>query len=722
MLDITMPNSVGTALDEVVGKLLKLKKWDKLNETQQISIDQGLLGTNSNFVLIAPTSSGKTGVAQLAMLQALEKRQRIIYLVPMKPLINEKTKDFKDLFDNIAGIDSSPTEWDKADIVITTFETFYKTALTQTSHAQGFGLAIVDEFHLLYDPMRGFNLEKVITIIKELGIRIICLSATFEDNKEIGAWLNAKVVVIPETTRKVQLKHGIIDMSGVAMSRQNKELCVQLLQMRKEPYLVFCTTKESTSARAREMCTLLNKAVFNEGEIRTEVTKTLARKRLTNGEEELLKCLTKGVGFHHSGLDQRLRNLVETMFANKGINYLFATTGLAYGVNFPAKTVVVADTSFYDSSMPGRRMAIPVYMYVQMAGRAGRPGFGDEGYAFVVKKRGESDVAKYQNNTIERAISVIGRDDYFRKAILELIYSDRCKDEQILSFFQNTFFSFQSERQKVQFVPFSLFEILKGHVRYLYDNGFVTHVGAAGYKLTGLGEVTIGFLFSTFANYALEPFLEINKMLSADGSVRMDHSIIYRMSQLFNGACLGKIHRERSEKVTSYYERIGVPASDLGNPEYSAYAVCNGWMENLELADIESDCKVSASQCPQVAIELYKLLGVYEKLALKRGIAIPPEFKDFRDRVRFGVTEEELPLARLRGIGRATTRKIKAYCENALRKPPWSLKGSILEIFLQIYRKEGETRFIETLQFVKGVGKGKKLDKILGLIRSKANV
>ncbi len=421
-------------INETITKLLELKGWKGLNLTQTMAIEEGFLESENNFVVIAPTASGKTGVAQLAMLQALKAGERIVYLVPMTPLISEKEKDFEVLSAKIAGAKSSPTDWNGSDIVITTFESFYKTALVSRHKAEDFGLAIVDEFHVLYDPMRGFNLEKVITILKELGTRIICLSATFEDKSEIGEWLHAKVVVVPEEARKVKITHEPMDLSNTSQAMQNKELCKKLLEMAREPYLIFCTTKESTKSRAQTMCSLLAKNVFKEEDLNLAFSKAIPRDKLTSLEEELRGCLLKGVGFHHSGLDKRLKNLVEELFVERKIHYVFATTGLAYGVNLPAKSVIVADTSFYDPSVPGKRRDIPIYMYIQMAGRAGRPDFEKEGYAFIVKKKKRDDVNKYLDGKIETAISHIARDDYFRKTILELIYSGRPRDKDIVEF------------------------------------------------------------------------------------------------------------------------------------------------------------------------------------------------------------------------------------------------------------------------------------------------
>jgi len=80
--------------DELVKEWLQLKGWKKLYITQKLAIDEGLLESEDNFVIIAPTASGKTGVAELAMLKALHSGQHIVYLVPLKALISEKEKNF----------------------------------------------------------------------------------------------------------------------------------------------------------------------------------------------------------------------------------------------------------------------------------------------------------------------------------------------------------------------------------------------------------------------------------------------------------------------------------------------------------------------------------------------------------------------------------------------------------------------------------------------------
>jgi len=709
--------------EDIVKELLTLKGWEKLNITEQKAFDEGLLDSNRNFVVVAPTASGKTGVAELAMLQTLKAGGRIAYLVPMKPLISDKERELLYLKQNrIAGIDAMPRDWDAANIVITTFELFYRTALTARHHVEGFKLVVSDELHVLYDPLRGFNLEKVITILKELNLRIICLSATFEDKNEIGEWLDAKVIEIPKELRVVPLKHDFIDLSKVSPTQQNRAFCEFLLEKAQHPYIVFCTTRDYTKSQALEMCQLIQKSSVNINDIAKAFERELGRQQFTDLEETLCNCLCKKVAFHHSGLDPRLRTLVENLFLNGEIDYLFATTGLAYGINFPAKTVVLSDVTFYDPNTRSR-VSVPVYMYIQMAGRAGRPQFGTEGYAYIAAKRIEeltSKIPQYLDGKIEKAYSHIARDEFFRKAILELIYSGRCTDAQILGFFEKTFYNFQSRKVMGAFMPFDLFGIIGRHVKYLCDAGFITYLGAPGYKLTDLGQVTLRFLFSTFAPYELTPFLELNKYLDDEGRVTFDFDLIYTLSCLFEGARLTKIPRETSQQIEDYYETRGV--THCGHAEYSAYAVFFGWIKNMEEYQIEREFKVYASQLPQITEELDKLLLVYELLARAKNFVIPPEFKILRDRVRKGVRTEEVPFVKLKGIGRITARNLYEYCKNVLSKAPHRYSGTPLDILKTLYKDTGEDNFIRVhVKFIPGIGE-EKAKRILELVKKSLGI
>ncbi len=203
-----------TERKRIVDRLLRFKGWPKLNKVQKKALDEGILELEDNFVIIAPTASGKTGIAELAMLQKLENKGKIIYTVPTNALINAKLEEFeylKKLYNVKKGVGTSG-QWKNADLVITTFESLYRACLRSKHFLNDFRLVVVDEFHILYSAFRGYTLEKALTILKESNIRIFCLSATFEDRREIGEWLNAKVVYIHRSLRPIPIIHDVIDL------------------------------------------------------------------------------------------------------------------------------------------------------------------------------------------------------------------------------------------------------------------------------------------------------------------------------------------------------------------------------------------------------------------------------------------------------------------------------------------------------------------------------
>lgn len=311
---------------------------------------------------------------------------------------------------------------------------------------------------------------------------------------------------------------------------------------------------------------------------------------------------------------------------------------------------------------------------------------------------------------IEKAISHIGHDEYFRKAILELIYSGRSTDKEILQFFKSTFYNFQSKKVENPFVPFDLFNIIKAHITYLYKSGLIIPLGAPGYRLTDFGNVVVGFLFWTFSIYELEPFVELKKLLDREKEVSSGFEVLYTLSRLFWGARLTKVPRKTSLKVEEFFENRGI--SEASHAEYSAYAIFFGWMENMDEVEIEKEFQVYASQLPQVANELYKLLDVYESLGRKMNYRTHAKFKDFKERVRRGVTEEELPFVKLKQIGRETTRELNKYSKAVLRRPPRKYQGTLLEVLKQLHREVGDDKFLDIhIKYVENVGpvKGKRI-------------
>lgn len=704
---------MGIENQTIVEELMKIKDIKTLWPAQKVALEAGLLTSNKNFVVIAPTASGKTLTAEFVAWQTLKKGGKVIYLVPSTALINDKEAEFSYLQSNYK---VSRKDWLNSDLTITTFEFFYRVALLNRKSVENFNLAVIDEFHVLYDQTRGFNLEKALTMLKELKIRIICLSATFEDKEEISGWLDANLVVVPESERKVPLDKGSIDLTKFAPREKMKTFYSFLAGAQdKHPMIVFCSTKDHTRSRALTLCDLMQ-AVGDPSKLRSQIEAIVSRTTLTSLEEDLYSCLCKGVAFHHSGLDEKLRKMVEDKFKNKEIKVLFATTGLAFGINFPARTVILADLTLYQEKA---QEDVKTYLFLQMAGRAGRPKFDEKGFAYVVTKD-SADVSrskKLLEGTLEKGFSHIMLDDLFKKAILELIFARRNREDQIISFFENTFYNFQSTRSK-GLVEFDLKAKLGKSLKEMINEGFVEFMGAQGYRLTDLGHVTAQFLLGTFKAYALDAFLALNDYLDRNGGAKIDFDLILELSRKFEGARTFKISRERSEEIEDFYINRGIEKPF--HAEYSAYAVFKGWMENMPKHEIEGDFKVYASALDSVADELSKILEAYKELATKKRKRIDPKFDMLKDRISHGVREEEIPFAKLKGLGRDSVRELSTWCNEVLRGPLHNYQGDIISVLIRLYQDKGRDDNVLLTTLANGpkmIGP-KKAQKIVNLVKS----
>jgi replicative superfamily II helicase len=391
----------------------------------------------------------------------------------------------------------------------------------------------------------------LLTIPKEATVRVFCISATFEDRQEAREWLNAKTVEISEQLREVPIKYY-----GIDLRKKGSSIASSIIKAQNEPYLIFCATKPHAKERAEEICKLLTAKKNDKEKLVQEIGEVIGRKELSELEASLCNCLEFGVGFHHSDLNSDLREYVAKLFISRKIDYLFCTTGLAYGINFPARAVVVADLSLYDFE-DKRSKPLPTHMFLQMAGRAGRPQFGNEGFCYVAVKKDEglAQIREYTSGHLARANSHISRDDFFLKAILELIYSKRDTEAEIIDFFQNSFFNFQASREKNLMVPFNLQERLTVRMNDLCNAGFVEQIGLR-YMLTPFGEVTLEYLFSGFSSPELAAFIRLNKYIEAHKSLQFDFDFIYFLSRNFPDCRISKQPREKVEGARDFFSRV----------------------------------------------------------------------------------------------------------------------------------------------------------------------
>jgi replicative superfamily II helicase len=693
---------------ELVNELLSLKGHKELRDPQQLAVDNGLLDATQNFIIISPTSSGKTFTAELAIYQTLKNGGKALYLVPSPTLVKEKVDDFQYLAKKGYTVCSPKDEnsWSQADILVLTFESFFINILMSPVKVQRFSLAIIDEFHILYDQLRGFNLEKSIILLSEFNLRIICLSATFEDKKEISDWLKAKLVIVPEKYRKVELNEKIIDTSDISKTERNKKIYSALIKSENAPFLIFCNTKPFTISRAKEMMDFIKKYApqvkpnedsYSVKNIRDEMSKNIGDRELTDNELHLCECLSYQIGFHNALLDDEVGNYVTNRLLNDKIKWLFTTTTLAYGFNSPTKSVVVFDNTFYDPYI-NRSVPIPVYVYIQMIGRAGRPQYFEKGentaYAYVVadsegdKRRIEND---YFGRKLEKAESKMGFNDYAQKAILQLILAQRNQGEQIVSFFNKSLNTYQATKNPLG--TYNSMKVIQNHVQWLIENDFIEDIGGGGYRLKPLGKVTVDFISYNNKPYPLISFKLLNEYISKN-ELKPEFKTINTLCKLLNIETSTK-SRSKSDEVLEFFATHGIESP--GKSELAAYSIWSGWIENKTPREIEAQCNIYADAIKKVAVEIADGMNLMKKMYENSGKNVPNSFEKLMVSVKYGVRDKEASIVRHRGYARGLAKDLY----NTARRISGEQKGSympdldiphndILDFYIELYKNEGK--------------------------------
>lgn len=357
-----------------------------------------LLTSDDDVVVAAPTASGKTVLAELAMVRELSKpkRGKILYLAPLRALTNEKEREWDALFRPM-GFDVyvvsgerelEPSKARSAHIIISTPEKWDSSSRKHnTTHkfVNEVSVVIIDEVHLLDSDDRGGVLEALVTRMKRIKddqVRFVALSATMPNVSEIAQWIGAseeRTFAFDDSYRPVPLKADVFGYNPGKNKFVDKYIrlykAVQLI----EPHvpngqaLIFVATRADTTQAASKLVEIFEtkKTVLATAESEQIALRTKSK--------SLADALRKGIGFHHAGLVKQDRDLVEGAFKAGHIKILVSTSTLAWGVNLPARVVVIRDIAneVIDEEMSSLDL-------LQMIGRAGRPQYDERGFGWII--------------------------------------------------------------------------------------------------------------------------------------------------------------------------------------------------------------------------------------------------------------------------------------------------------------------------------------------------
>merc|ERR1719233_1067363 len=425
------------ALDPVPITALKFRDFEELFPYKYFNPIQSQVfwlayHTDQNILMGAPTGSGKTVCAELAVFRSLKKEEqrKIVYIAPLKALARERrigwTKKFGSLklrrrtgekfsFKGCSIVemtgDRAPDRRaiEGADILITTPEKWDGVSRywNSRSYVRKVGLIIIDEIHLL-GADRGPILEVIISRLRfveartDEKVRVVGLSTALANAEDLGDWLGIErkgIFNFPPSQRPIPCTVHIEGFSG-------KHYCPRMAKMNKPSYqaiqrhaketntLIFVSSRRQTRLTALDLITLSTQKTstvrpfVNMDGVQLE---WIVKKKVK--DRNLAHTLVFGIGLHHAGLHPSDKQLVEDLFTERKIRVLIATSTLAWGVNLPAHLVVVKGTEFYDPKLH-RYVPFPITDLLQMIGRAGRPGFDTHAVAYVMVEESRKDFYK----------------------------------------------------------------------------------------------------------------------------------------------------------------------------------------------------------------------------------------------------------------------------------------------------------------------------------------
>ncbi|EFJ32423.1 hypothetical protein SELMODRAFT_144158 [Selaginella moellendorffii] len=357
-----------------------------------------LYNTDDNVLVAAPTGSGKTICGEFAVLRMLQKNAdtgggKCVYIAPKEALAKERFEDwekkFADLKVQVVQLTGETAMdlklLDRGQVIISTPERWdvLSRRWKQRKQIGQVNLFLVDELHLIGGeggPVLEVIVSRMRYISKQAGdkIRIVALSASLANAKDLGDWIGASshgLFNFSPAVRPVPLEIHIqgVDITNfeARVQAMTKPTFTAILQHAKggKPALVFVPTRKHARSTASDLV-LYALAGGNSFLQCTEKDLEPLLERIR--DPELKETLQGGVGYLHEGLSPTEQEIVGELFSAGAIQVCVASSSMCWGMTLTAHLLVVMGTQYYD----GRENAhtdYPITDLLQMMGRASRP-------------------------------------------------------------------------------------------------------------------------------------------------------------------------------------------------------------------------------------------------------------------------------------------------------------------------------------------------------------
>jgi len=675
---------VDLPIPEAVKELTIKSGIVELYPPQEEAVKAGAL-EGKNLVLATPTASGKTLVAEFCALKhILEKNGKAVYLTPLRALANEKFDEFRKYTTlakkdgrrirvgiSTGDFDSTDPWLERYDIIITTNEKADSLLRHRAKWMDEISLVVADEVHLLNEAERGPTLEVVLARLMQVNpdIQILALSATINNVDEIAGWLKAQHVTTE--WRPVALKEGVLlheeiqyrDGDARKIEKKSRDPTINLALNTVKTggqALIFASTRKNAVTLAKKVAGEVVGALSKPARrsLEHEANRILAAGERTSLGETLAELVKCGTAFHHAGLGGGHRKIIEDSFREGKIKVLTATPTLAFGVNLPARTVVIQDYRRYEAGYG--YYPISVLEYKQMAGRAGRPKYDKTGEAILIAKT--SDEADYLVQSYilarpERIWSRLAVERIMRSHVLATIAADFAHTENgIYEFFGKTFYAYQYDIDAIK-------SIVAKILKYLYDEEMIEVFGE-NINATKLGK-RVSELYIDPVSAVI-----IRDALKGKPEFLTDVSLLHMIAHTPDMGPVLRPYSSEMDQVALFMEEhrqeflIAPPEEWEDNIGYQEFLgevktamTLKAWIEEMSEDWLIERFRVQPGDLYRTLESAKWLLHATNELAQLFGNkqVIPMTF-EVQQRVEKGVKKELLPLVKLEGVGRVRGR------------------------------------------------------------------
>ena len=471
---------------------------------------------HSDCLVTAPTGAGKTWIAQQAIARIHAGGGKAWYACPLKALSNAKYAEFSALFgpQQVGILTGDRKENPDAPIIVGTteilrnqlYDAMYRGELLTTD------FVVLDEAHFLGDTDRGVVWEEIM-IYLPARIPLLMLSATIGNADQIAAWLStirsSRCAVIKETKRPVPLIPLFLHPSGMllpltepaktaAKEKISKKVSAfisakntgkrriqyglppfeKVLSVLRKFHLlpaIFFLKSRADCDRALEQCRGgLLRDPLRKARLKAWIKPYCRQNPHIFNHRQRWSLENLAIGSHHAGQLPAWKLMLERLMTEGLLDAVFATTTVAAGVNFPARTVVFSNSDRFNGS---QFLPMDATEFHQMTGRAGRRGMDNIGFALLLPNK-FMDIrlmAKLFHSTASEVVSQI-RINF--SMVLNLLLSH--SPDQIKALLKRSFATYlikSVKKKKDAGDHLNLWSDFLQHLNFLKETGYVTGSG-----------------------------------------------------------------------------------------------------------------------------------------------------------------------------------------------------------------------------------------------------